>query len=84
MGRNTYKREAPSKGIGIVKVAKQAKEIIEHLADIGLDCSRCNGVSYAPLDKLYIKAYGYCITCTPEDKEEVQFDNILEIVETCL
>ena len=82
-GRSSAKRIADPKGAGILTVTKQAKEILEHLSSVGLDCLKCDELLFSVFDKLYIKAYGCCYTCT-EDEEvgKRQADNIFSIIDT--
>ena len=82
-GRSSAKRMADSKGAGILTVTKQAKEILEHLTGVGLDCLKCNELLFSVFDKLYIKAYGCCYTCTEDDKvSDCQAENIFSIINT--
>jgi hypothetical protein len=62
----------------LLNVANDAKNV---MAAQDINCPICGQHQFSPFDKLYTKAYGACVDCTPVDEYELKGENILAILE---
>ena len=63
--------------MNILEVARDAKEIV---AGQPVTCP-CGEKWFSPFDKLYVKAYDKCTTCSDDEELERLGNNIFAIIE---
>lgn len=61
----------------IVEVAQNCQSII----DGGPVICQCGEKWFSPFDKLFVSAYGKCVSCAPPDEVDELSENIFAIIE---